>query len=67
MALICSQLSCEHCAVAARVDCRRLKSKRGERSRGRRDGMRGCKGRDGFNSFAVILCRRSTGRAAIVQ
>jgi hypothetical protein len=55
MALICSQLSCVHCAVAARVDCCRLKSKRGESSRGRRDGMRGCEGGNGFDSFAVVL------------
>jgi hypothetical protein len=55
MALIHLQLSCVHCAVAARVNGRHLKSKRGESSRGRRDGMRGCEGGNGFDLFAVVL------------
>jgi hypothetical protein len=70
MALICSQLSCMCYVVASlatSVDHHCPKSKRGKRSQGRQDGMRGLEGGNSFDSFAVILHRRSTGRVMIVQ
>jgi hypothetical protein len=70
MALIRSQLSCMCYVVtslATSVNHYCSKSERGERSQGRQDGMRGLEGGNSFDSFAVILHRRSTERAMIMQ